>query len=194
MRNQFPFLGIRSPLRRKITSEFYRQHGLPEIEQLDDLVKYLWNLEPREYQYCAMELCDKFRKKFRKKDIALMEWMVTHKSWWDTVDYIAANPIGNYFRLYPENINDIAGRWIKHKNFWLNRSAILFQLKYKEQTDADLLFEYCDLQKHQDEFFIRKAIGWALRQYAKTDPKAVRDYVKSAGLKPLSKKEALKNL
>ena len=194
MRDQFKFLGIKSPGRRELSKQFYAQHGLPEIRDLDKIIKDLWSLEHREYQYFGMELCDKFKKKFRKNDIKLMEWMVTNKSWWDTVDYIAANPIGNYFRLFPECISDITGRWIKHSDFWLNRSALLFQLKYKEQTDAHLLFEYCDQHKHQDEFFIRKAIGWALRQFAKTDPKAVKDYVKSANLKPLSKKEALKNL
>ncbi|NNF02078.1 MAG: DNA alkylation repair protein, partial [Bacteroidia bacterium] len=106
----------------------------------------------------------------------------------------ASNPVGSYFQWYPESIEKVTGKWIKHKDFWLNRTALLFQLKYKDKTDFELLKSYIEKHKHQDEFFIRKAIGWALRQHAKYDPIAVKTYVKTASLKPLSTKEALKSL
>ncbi|HMP98599.1 MAG TPA: DNA alkylation repair protein, partial [Cyclobacteriaceae bacterium] len=116
------------------------------------------------------------------------------KSWWDTVDLIAAKMAGNYFRIYPEQKNKYIKKWRNSKNIWLIRSAILFQLKYKTETDFNLLSDI--ILQHQDsnEFFIQKAIGWVLREYAYTDAAKVKKLVQTHKLKPLSMREALKHL
>jgi 3-methyladenine DNA glycosylase AlkD len=146
----------------------------------------------REYQYAALTILGKLRKNSPPERIDLLERLITSKSWWDTIDSIAANDVGVYFRIYPEYISSYTNRWIGSGDFWLRRSALLFQLKYKSQTNALLLFDYIGRLAQEKEFFIRKAIGWVLREYSKTDPAAVRDYVEQHPLSALSVKEALK--
>ncbi len=127
-----------------------------------------------------------------KKFIRLIEFMVTHKSWWDTIDYIAAWHAGKYFQNYPKEILPVTERWMKSSNFWLQRSALLFQLKYKSNTNFDLLTNYILRLKGEKEFFIRKAIGWVLREYSKTDSEKIKGFVASNDISNLSKTEALK--
>ena len=95
---------------------------------------------------------------------------------------------------FPEETEKVIEKFSNSENIWLNRSTILFQLDYKQKTNLDLLFALCQRHSNSDEFFIRKAIGWALREYAKTNPSAVIRFVETNNLKPLSKKEALKNI
>lgn len=192
MKNLFEFHGIKSPERRVLCREFIKSNGLPEKKELKTVIDELWNLPQREYQYFAMELLEKFKKQFEPNDIYLLEKLVLNKSWWDTVDFIAAHLIGSYFQRFPKNVKKITEKWISSNNMWLQRSAILFQLKYKNNTDVDLLFSYLKRCSHSNEFFIRKVIGWVLREYSKTDPKAVVTFVENHQLKPLSKREALK--
>ncbi|MDY0078468.1 MAG: DNA alkylation repair protein, partial [Bacteroidales bacterium] len=100
---------------------------------------------------------------------------------------------GSHFQRFPEIRDETLSKWMLSGNFWLQRSCLIFQLKYKEQTDEALLFELCRQLGGEKEFFIRKAIGWALRQYARTAPQAVKQFVDSTDLQPLSKREALKH-
>lgn len=124
--------------------------------------------------------------------LATLRWLVTHKSWWDTVDSLA-HSTGILVQAHPELV-DAMDTWIDDKNFWVARVAILHQLSYKHDTDATRLFDYCARRATDTEFFIRKAIGWALRQYARTDMPAVKDFVAShPELSPLSAREALKH-
>jgi 3-methyladenine DNA glycosylase AlkD len=139
-----------------------------------------------------MMILEKFGKKTTREFIDLYVFMITTKSWWDTIDYIAANLVGKHFSRYPDQIPAYTEKWMNSGNFWLQRSALLFQLKYKKETDLNLLFDFIERLAHEDEFFIRKAIGWALREYSKTDPETVIKFVESHDLKPLSRKEALK--
>ena len=118
--------------------------------------------------------------------------MITHKSWWDTVDYIAANLLGTYFKLYPEQRQIYVKNWLASGNFWLQRSAILFQLKYKDQVDTEMLSHVITSLLGSKEFFINKAIGWMLREYGKTNPAWVVDFVNGHQLEKLSQKEALR--
>lgn len=122
----------------------------------------------------------------------LFEWMITTKSWWDTVDCIAPQCCGPLFAREPQLIQRYSERWVVSDHLWLRRAALLFQLKFKEQTDEALLFRYILLNADSDEFFIQKAIGWALREYAKTAPDTVRRFIQEHPLKPLSKRESLK--
>ena len=194
MRDQFEFHGIKMSLRRSLSKTFIKKYGLPDKIELSQVVKKLWKLPQREYQYFAMELIEKYSKQFDKKDLRLIEYIITTKSWWDTVDFIAARLAGNFFKKFPELIEPETQKWIRSGNIWLQRSAILFQLKYKSETDTKLLFGYINKLSGSKEFFIRKAIGWTLREYSKTNPGAVIEFVKNNELSPLSKKEALKRM
>ena len=118
--------------------------------------------------------------------------MIVHKSWWDTVD-ATAKYVGVFFKKHPHLTKPTTLRWITSDNRWLQRMAIIFQLAYKKETDVDLLFEYVLRKADSEEFFIQKAIGWALRQYAKIDAAEVKRFVEVTDLKPLSKREALKH-
>lgn len=192
MRNQFEFLGIKTPVRRKIQKAFFVKEYLPLMENLEQIVKTLWLKPEREYQYFAQELAQKYIKQFEKKDIELFEFMITNKSWWDTIDMIAMKLVGEYFKIYPRQRNKMAAKWIISENKWLKRTAILFQLQYKNDLDTEFLSVIIDRLKDTDEFFINKAIGWILRNYSRTNPKWVIDFVENTELNKLSRKEALR--
>jgi len=192
MKDKFIFLGLKSPERRMLTREFFKNHNYPEITNIEKIVSKLWNMEEREFQYFAMELVEKMLKQMTQKDIQLLEYLVVNKSWWDTVDFIAANLIGKHFSNFPGLIQQMNEKWISSENMWLNRSALLFQLKYKTNLDTKLLEQNILKCRGSKEFFIRKAIGWVLREYSKTDPAWVKKFVDSTALSPLSQREALK--
>lgn len=192
MKNQFTFLGIRAGERKKLLARFLKEQGEPV--DLLGLVKILFQEEEREFQYVAIDLLSRYGKKQPSEAILVYEELVVQKSWWDTVDGLAGTVISNHFAMYPELIPSYNAKWIDGDNIWLARTAILFQLKYKEKTDTELLFSNCEKWLDSKEFFIQKAIGWALRQYAKESPEEVRRFVKSHSLAPLSKREALKHI
>lgn len=194
MRDQFSFLGIKSPERVALTKQFLKERGTPAGEELDAVVRALWRLPEREFQYTAMLLLEKRLKSLDASWIGLLEMMITTASWWDTVDIIASKLAGSLFARYPELILSHADRWINSDNLWLRRSAILFQLSYKGKTNKELLFAYIRQCADEEDFFIRKAIGWALREYAKTDEEAVRAFVRETPLSTLSVREALKRI
>lgn len=126
-----------------------------------------------------------------------MPWLVNlivSKSWWDTVDVLSPHIMGYMFSTYPKLISQYSDLWIEDENIWLQRSAILYQLHYKGGTDEERLFRYIIRRANNDEFFVQKAIGWVLREYAKTNPESVKSFVLNHQLKPLSKREALKHL
>ncbi|MNI03646.1 DNA alkylation repair enzyme [compost metagenome] len=192
MRDQFSFLGIRSPERVALTKAFIKEYGTPEGDNLQAAVLELWRLPEREFHYTAMVLLEKKKKKSELSRIDLLEQLVVDNSWWDTVDFLASHLIGAQFTLFPELIPSYTQRWIESDNMWLQRTAILFQLGYKKRTDTDLLWSFIRHTADSKEFFIRKAIGWALREYSKTDEAAVRRFLDETQLSPLSVKEALK--
>ena len=142
--------------------------------------------------YFALGLYDKRKKQLKQEEIPFLEYLITTKSWWDTVDYISPHLIGALFMKKPEVIEHSIQRWLDSDNLWLQRSAILFQLKYKDKTDTKLLFSIIEACANSKEFFIRKAIGWALREYSKTNPEAVLTFVQTHSLSPLSEREALR--
>jgi 3-methyladenine DNA glycosylase AlkD len=127
-------------------------------------------------------------------DIYLIEKMLVTNSWWDSVDVLAKYLVGGYLNKYPEEKLKIIDHFSSAESMWLNRTAILFQLSYKTKTDFNLLKSECEKHKNSNEFFIQKAIGWALREYSKYNPKGVMDFVSIANLKPLSAREAIRNI
>jgi 3-methyladenine DNA glycosylase AlkD len=193
LRNQFDLFGLTGPDRNEAFHLFQKENGFPTIGELDSIIKYAWEQPEREMQYAAMELLFSMRKQADMQIIELYEWLILHKSWWDTVDYIAPNLVGNFFSSFPETRNPTIEKWMDSGNFWLQRSCLLFQLKYKVKTDSGLLFDLCTRLASEKEFFIRKAIGWSLRQYARTNPGAVMAFVDRTSLSGLSKREALKH-
>jgi len=191
MKNRFEFLGIKTPERRKALREIVKANAYPNKQDLLRLSRDLWQKKEREYQYVAMDLLKQRQNLLEPNDMDLLEYLITNKSWWDTVDMIASNLLGGLIINYPKKLSSIE-KWRGSDNLWLRRTTLLFQLKYKEKTDKALLFSLIRQNLGSDEFFINKAIGWALREYSKTDEKAVREFVASTALTKLSQREALK--
>lgn len=194
MRDQFDYLGIKSPQFKELMKEFLAANGLPPVKELDVVLRDLWALPQREFQYAATSLLGRSEKELPAKFIQTIEYLLVTKSWWDTVDSIAGGVLGVHFRRYPEVREKYLARWRASDNFWLRRATILFQLNYKRETDFNLLREIICENLGSKEFFINKAIGWSLRQYARVDPEAVKEFVRSTALHPLSRREAMKHL
>jgi len=193
MRNQFRFLGIKAPLRKNLLKPFLLQSNRPSVDDLKTVVMALWENPYREFQFSAIELTSKYNNVLDKNSFALFEYMITTKSWWDTVDFIAANLVGNLVKKYPDQGMKQINKWRKSQNLWLVRTSIIFQLKYKSDVNELFLFSIIVENLDHPDFFIRKAIGWALRQYAKFNPKSVLEFVNDHELSGLSKREALKH-
>lgn len=192
MRNQFAYFGIKAPILHDLFKQFIKENGVPDSSNEAEVIRALWDLPEREYQYAAMTILAESRKRPPEDRIKLLEELIITKSWWDTIDSLAANDVGLYFVRYPDSMLSYTEKWMNSGNFWLQRTALLFQLKYKTKTDTDLLFKYIGQCANVKEFFIRKAIGWVLREYSKTDAAAVLNYVEHNTLSPLSSREALK--
>ncbi|RHW32760.1 DNA alkylation repair protein [Lysinibacillus yapensis] len=193
LRNQFDFLGIRAPIRRKLTNQYIKEHGLPSNGDLKDIIFCLWDLPEREYQQAALDILDKAKKGLTSSEMPWLSSLIVKKSWWETVDVLSPHIFGYMFLKNDELVPLYAEKWIEDENIWLQRAAILYQLKFKEKTNEERLFRYILRRANSDEFFVQKAIGWALREYAKTSPENVKNFVSQHRLKPLSEREALKH-
>jgi len=193
MKDNFEFYGVMAPTRKEI------QKGLkPMIKQLtaEELWSYaegLWSLPERELHYVAIDMLT-FRGRWWSLDhMPQVERLITTRSWWDSVDSLAANIAGQIIKRSPDQGLEWIERWIDHENMWLNRSAIIHQLRYKNEVDTDLLFALVDNSMGSKEFFINKACGWALRQASKFYPAEVQEYIESRpGLAKLTVKEGSK--
>jgi len=195
MRNQFSFFGIKTDERRRVFKEILKENIKEIAENPREIALELYSKPQRELQYCSIEiLIKRLKENYKKEDIQLIEKLIITNSWWDSVDTISKYILGEYLLEFPLETQKVVERFSNSENMWLNRSVLLFQLSYKEKTNFDLLKSECEKHKNSKEFFIQKAIGWALREYAKNNPDAVRNYVNQANLKPLSAKEALKNI
>jgi 3-methyladenine DNA glycosylase AlkD len=194
MKNQFRFLGIPKPIRAVETKKLFSLYGKPSLEILDQLVPMLWELPIREYHYFAMECLFHQRKHFRESDINLFESLMNVHSWWDTVDFISPNLSGFLCQKYPHLLIPTCERWNLDNHFWIRRASLIIQLRYKQKTQTDLLFEMIRPLMHEKEFFIRKAIGWSLRELAKSQPEKVISFIENSPISPLSKREALKHI
>jgi 3-methyladenine DNA glycosylase AlkD len=195
MRNHFSFFGIKTDERRQILKDICKENKKEVIENSREIALKLYSKPERELQYCAIEILIKqLNRNYKKEDIQLIEKLIITNSWWDSVDTIAKNILGEYLLEYPLETENAIERFSNSENMWLNRSAILFQLGYKQKTNFAILKTECEKHKKSNEFFIQKAIGWALREFGKTNPDAVLNFVTTTNLKTLSKKEALKNI
>ncbi|MCX5383728.1 DNA alkylation repair protein [Streptomyces sp. NBC_00083] len=195
MKGIAPFLGIRTPERRALSRAVL--DGLPAPSEADCAAVALrcWALEEREYHYFAVDYLRRHVRVCSSGFLPVARHLVATTSWWDTVDHLAAHVVGPLVAA-DEELTAVMDAWIEDEDLWIVRTALLHQLTYKQRTDADRLFGHCVRQGGHPDFFIRKAIGWSLREYARTDPGAVRAFVAAerAHLSPLSVREALKNL
>ena len=192
MKNRFPFLGIPKP---RLTTALKPHLKVAVREPVDwQTIDACWQAEAREYQYAALELLRVAQKQLTADDLPRLHRLITEKSWWDSIDCLD-RIVGGIALRYPE-INAVILDWSRDDNIWLRRIAIDHQLLRKEKTDTALLAQILDNNLGQNEFFINKAIGWALRDYSKTNPEWVREYIKSRHEKmaALSIKEASKYL
>ena len=193
MRDQFDFLGIPNPVRTKLDRDVLAGLPPPDGDELAAVVLACWARPEREYQYFALGYLRRHLRGAGSDLLPVLEQLITTKSWWDTVDDLAKHGVGAMVRADPTLVA-VMDDWITSENIWLARTALLHQLAFKDATDADRLFRYCRLRAADREFFIRKAIGWALREYSKTDEAAVRAFVTEMGdgMSGLSRTEALK--
>ncbi len=192
MRNKFQFYGIKSMPRREVLKPLFSASQLPEIEVLPTVTRELWLLAERELQLVAVDLLIKRKKQLPVSFLAEIEWFITTKSWWDTVDLLASHIVAALFINYPTQTLAYIMRWRHSDNIWLRRTTLIYQLKFKQQTDQKLLFEIIKENQTDNEFFIQKAIGWALREYSKTNANAVISFIELQQIQGLAKREGLK--
>lgn len=197
MKTDDPFFGVQRPALRVVERELRQQLGRrPSWSDWETAVWSLWIGPERELRYLAIGLAKAWRAHLVPESVPVFERMVREGAWWDLVDDLAANCVGPVVLRHREVMRPVLERWIEDDDLWIRRTAILAQLKHKGETDADMLFDFCRRQAADKTFWIRKAIGWSLRQYARTDPQAVRAFLAEQGeaLSGLSRREASKHL
>jgi len=195
MKNNFDFLGIKTYERRSIFKANYEKYKTEIKADFRNIGWELFNKNEREFHQCAIDLLVKeLKKNYVLEDIKLIEKLIITNSWWDSVDVVAKYLLGGYLQQFPNETYAVIERFSNPENMWLNRTAIIFQLSYKEKTNFEILKSECEKHKESNEFFIQKAIGWALRDYSRFNPIGVKNFVNATNLKPLSKREALRNI
>ncbi|GAA4209144.1 MULTISPECIES: DNA alkylation repair protein [Microbispora] len=197
MKSEMPFLGVTAVPRRALLRRLFTEHRLDSAPEWRRAVLALWrDAEYREERYAAIELsAHRFYRSWQTLyTIPMYEEMIVTGAWWDFVDDIAIHRIGTLLRLYPESMRRLVLEWAHDADLWKRRAAILCQNSFKDGTDVHLLYACIEPSLSDTDFFARKAIGWALREYARTNPEEVLRYVKHRGLSGLSRREALRNL
>ncbi|MFD3627191.1 DNA alkylation repair protein [Streptomyces sp. NPDC058698] len=195
MKDVAPFLGLTTPVRRALSATVTA--GLPRPDEADCTAVALrcWELPEREYHYFAVDYLRRYVRHCSSGFLPVTRHLVTTVPWWDTVDPLAAHVVGALVAADPGLTADM-DEWIADDDMWLARTALLHQLRFRERTDTERLFDYCLRRSGHPDFFVRKAIGWCLREYARTDPDAVRSFLarEQGRFAPLSVREALKNI
>jgi 3-methyladenine DNA glycosylase AlkD len=199
MKSEMPFRGVNAPQQRLLWRSAFAAHPVVSPKEWRAVVLTLWRTASyREERYAAIGLATlkKYVAYRTKAAVPMFEEMIVTGGWWDYVDAAATHGLGDVLRADPEHMKPLMRRWARSKNMWKRRAAILCQIRLKAETDHELLYACIEPNLVNREFFIRKAIGWALRQYAWTNPGGVGRYVAAnrAKLSPLSVREALKNL
>ena len=196
MKTDMPFYGVGKPARTRIFRAVVRPFPIATRSAYNDAVLALWQRPHREEKYLAIQLARHHDRFVTKSSLPLYKRLVREGAWWDFVDEIAGHLVGRVLLRQRASVQPILETWLDHRSLWVRRSAILSQLTHKDETDAPFLFEACRHCMHETDFFIRKAIGWALRQYAYVAPQAVRRFLRTNrdALSPLSVREASKHL
>jgi 3-methyladenine DNA glycosylase AlkD len=186
------FHGIKTPQRREISKAIFKQFPIKDLVEYIEVVCELWDGEHREEKYCAISLACRYKRYQVLEALPMYQMMIETGAWWDLVDGVAIELIGSLLRNYPVIMKKILKSWINDENIWIRRSAIISQVRFKKETDSEMLFTFCREHLHETSFWIRKAIGWALREYSKSEPDRVRDFVKefSERMSGLTRREA----
>jgi 3-methyladenine DNA glycosylase AlkD len=198
MKNQFEFLGVKTPVRRATVVELIKAQKNATASDLLRGARRLWAMPEREYQYVAVDLLARHAGTLTPEDLPALFALVRKKSWWDTVDALAG-VIGHVLKQACADepaAQCVMDEALLSDNLWIRRVAIIHQLGWRDRTDAKRLFRYASVCGHEKDFFIRKAIGWALRDYGRNAPAEVRAFLQANGCKlsPLAVREAGKHL
>ena len=196
LKTDTPFYGVQKAGRLPVERELVKRYPPESRADYRRAVVALWNRPYREERYLAIDYARAFPRYITVSSIPLYRKMIIEGAWWDFVDALAIHLVGEVLLNQREATTSKIAAWIDNPNLWLRRSAIIGQIGHKESTDTGFLFDACRRRMHETEFFIRKAIGWALRDYARTDPSAVRSFVLAhrSEMSGLSFREATKHL
>ncbi|MEQ1571769.1 MAG: DNA alkylation repair protein [Myxococcota bacterium] len=197
LKTEQAMFGVPRPVQKRLLREVFARHPATEREPWEAAARLLWGGPERELQYAAIAWLSVGRRRFLTLDtVPLLEQLAREGAWWDLVDEIAAHAVGAVVARHREQMRPVLLRWIDDPSLWVRRTALLAQLTHRADTDVELLFDLCLRQAPDRSFWIRKAIGWALRQHARTDPGAVRAFLDQHGaaLSGLSRREAAKHL
>lgn len=178
MKTAQAFYGVPTPRRAIILRQTRNRFVPADQKSYERNVLALWKLPYREEQYCAIAYARQHPRSITPSALWLYERMIREGAWWDFVDDIAVNLVGSVLRNFRAKTRPMIERWCDDPHLWIRRTALLAHLKHKQETDAAQLFDHCLRRSHESEFFIRKAIGWALREYSKTDSRAVRAFLR----------------
>jgi len=196
MKDHFEYIGMPTEVRRSAQKSW-----IDALKNIDDrnerwnIIRALFEKEERDYHYVAIDWLNTWPKKhFSPNDAEDLKWILSTNCWWDSVDAIASNYLGKWAKLFPDKARETFEKWRNSENFWLQRSCLIYQLKYKDEVDIayleDLIVQFLPIK----EFFIQKAIGWSLRQLSKFNPKAVEEILEKHPIKGLAFREASKYL
>ncbi len=196
MKTKMPFWGIKKPERVPVYRELKRDHAPRDHDEYVACVGALWAMPHREEKYAAIEFAIAHRAFIGSASLPLYERMIREGAWWDLVDPLAANAVGAVWLKERSSTEVLMDRWIDDDDMWIRRTALIGQLRHKADLDRDRLFRYCRRRAHEKEFFIRKAIGWALRDCSYSAPEAVQAFLQEHGdeLSGLSRREGSKHL
>ena len=196
MKTEMPFYGVKKPQRTEIVRSLKKRYEISDIDTYTRVIEALWVLSHREEKYIAIQLAQSYPQLITLASMALYERLIREGAWWDLVDDVAIRIVGKVLLDDRDRVRATLDRWIGDKDLWIRRTAIISQIKHKERTDHCRLFSYCKRRSNETEFFIRKAIGWALREYSKTDPDRVSEFLSrnSDRLSSLSYREGARRL
>jgi len=193
MQDKFRFLGVRGATRTEIYKKYFPEARKSKVIDWN-FIETCWNKEEREFQYVVVYYLKAMQKFLKREDISKLKYLIVTKSWWDTVDLLAKVVGSLVIRI--EGYNKTMLEWSKDSNIWLRRVAILYQLSFKEKVDEKVLDEILENNLGDNEFFINKAVGWALRDYSKFNPEWVTKFIEKnrENMANLSLREASKYL
>jgi len=194
MKGLFQYYGVSSVPRKLLVKNWKSNFKSPVKDEFKwELIRELWEKDQREYQYIAIDWMNSWPvSAYREEDIEELKFLISNKSWWDTVDLIASNYLGKYALKFPEIMDQVIIDWQHEKSIWLHRSCLIYQLKHKKTTNLERLSYLIGVYKTNKTFFIQKAIGWSLREVSKWNPEWVKAIVEDKVLEGLAKREAMK--
>lgn len=196
LKTEMPCYGIQKPQRQVVLREVKRRFPPRSRRQYEAAIKALWRLPHREEKYAAMEYAHQWPQWITAESIPLYERMIRDGAWWDLVDFAAIRLVGQVRLQQRRDLRSTIRAWLDDDDLWIRRTVLISQIGHKQQTNEKELFAHCRRLAHESDFFIRKAIGWALREYSKTQPDAVRSFLleNQRRLSPLSFREGAKVL